>query len=523
MYHMAHDDAPRPGKQAAEQPQDSARAGTKAKQSSPWSIRGVSREARAKATKAAARRRLTLGEWVTNALTEMANEDLGSGSRRQEAASGPSGVPATAPTGEGVGEAMQVLAERLGANEERDQALISLARRIDAAESRDSALVQMSERLGGVEQRTQALAVLSNRLEASEKREVAMLTLMRGLAEQSQRGEDRLASITKGLGQLAIRLEESAATGGREIAAALVSSLNPLEGAVRELSNRLPEHGTPTAAVAPAPADAPQLAAPVPTVPAGRPAPLRIDSNNVSPPETPAKDAAPEKPKLAFSFDNLNQAAIANTQTGDGKNEKNGRSAEKPSAKSDTAANKGPAPEQETRAAVKATKKKRKSDDWAADHLAQADKDAETLERLHPLAHEAPPKTSTPVTAPDLPESPTPPAPQPVVPVVTAPEPQPTSDAIPSETESPAAPAAPVMPSAALGPAPDAAADTVAAAPEPQPDHVEYVPAPDENAPADPPATVRDDIPSANTGGLQGDKRVAKPRRKGLSLFGLGN
>ncbi|MBT6441686.1 MAG: hypothetical protein HOK61_04595 [Alphaproteobacteria bacterium] len=505
---MAHDDAPRPGKQAAEQPKDSARAGTKAKQSSPWSIRGVTREARAKATKAAARRRLTLGEWVTNALTEIANEDLGSGSRRQEAASGPTSVPATAPTGEGVGEAMQVLAERLGANEERDQALISLARRIDAAESSDSALIQMSERLGGVEQRTQALAVLSNRLEASEKREIAMLSLMRGLAEQSQRSEDRLSSVTKGLGQLAIRLEESAATGGREFAAALVSSLNPLEGAVRELSKRLPEDGTPPAAVAPAPTGAPQIAAPVPTEPAGRPAPLRIDSNSVSPPEAPAKAAAPEKPKLAFSFDNLNQAAITNTQTGNGKNGKNGRPAVKPSAKSEAKANKGPGPEQEKKASVKAAKKNRKSDDWAADHLAQAGKDAETLERLHPLAHESTAETSTPAAAAKS--------------VVTAPEPQ---SAVDTNSAEMASPAAPVVPAAALETTPEAApaTPTDTATPEPQPDHFEYVPAPGENAPTDPPATAPEDIRPANSAGLRGDKRLAKPRRKGMGLFGLGN
>ena len=471
---MTSDYAPRPAKQAAKQPPASARAGNKGKQSSPWSIRGVTREARAKATKAAARRRLTLGEWVTNALIEMANEDLGSGSRRQEAVSGPSGVPATAPTGESVGEAMQMLAERLSANEERDQALISLARRIDAAESSDSALVQMSERLGGMEQRTQALAVLSNRLEASEKREVAMLALMRGLAEQSQRSEDRLSSVTKGLGELAGRLEESAASGGRELAAAFVGSLNPLEGAVRELANRLPEQGAQPPAGAPAPTVAPQLAAPVPTAPPGSPAPLRIESNNIAPPEAPAPGAAPEKPKLAFSFDNLNQAAIANTRsTGAGTNGKNGRGAEKPSAKPEKTANKGPEPEpeQKEKTTVKAARIKRKSDDWAADHLAQADKDVETLERLHPLAHEAPPVTSTPVATPTSPEPSTPPTPQPVV-----------------------------------------------AAPAPQPDNVEDVPTPEDKAPDIPPAAASEDSLPANTAGLQGDTRPAKPRRKGLGL-----
>ncbi len=46
---------------------------------SPWSVRGVSQEARAKAARAAARRRMTIGAWVTGALTSAANAELGVG------------------------------------------------------------------------------------------------------------------------------------------------------------------------------------------------------------------------------------------------------------------------------------------------------------------------------------------------------------------------------------------------------------------------------------------------------------
>ena len=49
------------------------------KHPSPWSVRGVSLEARAKAARAAARRRMTIGAWVTGAMTNAANAELGLG------------------------------------------------------------------------------------------------------------------------------------------------------------------------------------------------------------------------------------------------------------------------------------------------------------------------------------------------------------------------------------------------------------------------------------------------------------
>ena len=43
----------------------------------PWSVRGVSREARAKAARAAAQQHMTIGEWVTRTLIAAADRDLG--------------------------------------------------------------------------------------------------------------------------------------------------------------------------------------------------------------------------------------------------------------------------------------------------------------------------------------------------------------------------------------------------------------------------------------------------------------
>ena len=62
----------------------------------PWSVRGVSQEARAKAARAAARRRMTIGAWVTGALTSAANAELGVGHGTQAArADPPAGDAAT--------------------------------------------------------------------------------------------------------------------------------------------------------------------------------------------------------------------------------------------------------------------------------------------------------------------------------------------------------------------------------------------------------------------------------------------
>ena len=63
---------------------------------SPWSVRGVSLEARAKAARAAARRRMTIGAWVTGAMTSAANAELGVGgsATADETPRGGDGAPA---------------------------------------------------------------------------------------------------------------------------------------------------------------------------------------------------------------------------------------------------------------------------------------------------------------------------------------------------------------------------------------------------------------------------------------------
>lgn len=60
----------------------------------PWSVRGVTREARAKAARAAAHGHLTIGEWVTQVLVAAADRDLGVAAD-QPAADTKANLPAT--------------------------------------------------------------------------------------------------------------------------------------------------------------------------------------------------------------------------------------------------------------------------------------------------------------------------------------------------------------------------------------------------------------------------------------------
>ena len=117
----------------------------RAKAPSPWSVRGVAREARSKVAKAAARRRETIGEWVTNALNRAANEELGIGPR------------------------------------------------LEQLEKRNDAIA--------------ALTLLAERLESAEQREKSLLAMMQSVTERADRGEERISDITRGLTDIAIKLE----------------------------------------------------------------------------------------------------------------------------------------------------------------------------------------------------------------------------------------------------------------------------------------------------------------------------
>ncbi len=230
-----------------------AAARQKAKPPSPWSVRGVSREARAKAGKAASRRRETIGEWVTNALTQVANEELGSGPRSGQVLHSKGGLPTGGIDQDEtpLGKALLALAERFERSEKRNEAIVSLAERMEGAEYGGRDVSVMAKQTGIVEQRSRALTLLVDRLESAERRENSLLTLMHGVAERAERGEERIAAVTRGLADLALNLEAALNRNSAHTAQTISNSMAPLENAVNALGNRLPSTSAP-AATAPA-------------------------------------------------------------------------------------------------------------------------------------------------------------------------------------------------------------------------------------------------------------------------------
>jgi len=357
----------------------------KAKAPSPWSVRGVSREARAKAAKAASRRRETLGEWVTNALTQIANEELGTGPRRATAESAQAGLPAGPGQDESpLGKALLALAERFEKSEKRNDAISALAQRVDIAENSSREVGVMAERIGMVEQRSRALTMLVERLETADRREKTLLSLMHSVAERAERGEERIAAVTRGLAEMAGQLEAALNRNSARTAQDINQSIMPLESAVNNLSSRISAQ---SAAPQPAPA-APSASAQFYGTPAGSTAP---------PPEPEAAEAGPEtaasaesqddmsggersgKP-LKFDFDALNKRAIENSQrlamdsgaaAAEEKSSDSGWFGKTDSASEDGAKD-GKAPA---------------SDDWAAEALAE---DEDTVEYAPQDGHQEP-------------------------------------------------------------------------------------------------------------------------------------
>ncbi len=152
-------------------------AKARAKVLSPWSVRGVPREARSNVAKAAARRRETIGEWVTNALTQAANEELEIGPRREWPIDVQVGLPAGSEQGK----------------PPLDNELLALAKRFERSEQRNDAIASLTK--------------LAEGLESAEQREKSLLAMIQIVAERAERGEERIANITRDLADIAVKLE----------------------------------------------------------------------------------------------------------------------------------------------------------------------------------------------------------------------------------------------------------------------------------------------------------------------------
>lgn len=174
----------------------------------PWSVRGVTREARAKAAKAAERRRMTIGEWVTNALITVANDELGRGTpgaatsvMAEEAAGGTlqlhsQKTPAQIPVELTV--AVETLTRRIEESGEREKAVGDLVERLDALVHADHSVTRLTDRVAGLDGRDRDLAATSERLVATERST-----------------EQRLAVLTSAVVALGDRLEWAKETKAR--------------------------------------------------------------------------------------------------------------------------------------------------------------------------------------------------------------------------------------------------------------------------------------------------------------------
>jgi len=347
----------------------------RAKAPSPWSVRGVSREARAKASKAAARRRETIGEWVTNALTQAANEELGNGPRRDPSHYGTAGLPASTGQDETpLGKALLALAERFERSEARNEAIISLAERMEGAEYKGKEVSVMAEQIGLVEQRSRALTLLAERLESAEKRENSLLTLMHGVAERAERGEERITAVTRGLADLALSLETALTRSNTRTAQSISNSVAPLEDAVNALGNRMSSTSPRAAQEAPS-----ATAAQFYSTPGGSSAGGAAGGSQTQSPEPGdnASDGSPgsgaeESGRLKFDFNALNARAIKNSQRLAQELDEFGEDGES-SGDSWLSKQAEAEPDDPSAAEAKAntTTKSNDSDDWASEYMTE--------------------------------------------------------------------------------------------------------------------------------------------------------
>jgi hypothetical protein len=183
--------------------------------SRPWSIRGVTLEARTKAAKAAARRRMTLGEWVTNALIRTANDELGSGRREGEAAAG---VPATTPRpGAEVVAGVTRLEPRPG-DDGRDRALYAIARHVAETERRSERTMTLLAKIAETDGGEEALMALADQIDGHRREVDAKLDLIARAVH----------AIGEQMGGLHRRIDASLELEARTLAA-VSATLRPLQ------------------------------------------------------------------------------------------------------------------------------------------------------------------------------------------------------------------------------------------------------------------------------------------------------
>ena len=271
----------------------------------PWSVRGVSQEARAKAAKAARQHRMTIGEWVDTTLISAADDTLGSGGAARAAGDGFPGVSPGVSVG--ISPGVSVSSGAAPARGELAKTLALLTHQIekagDAGRVMDETVTQFVERLDGIERGGRALETLAARFSDLDRRDRRLLALADRLVANERKNEQRLAVLASAMNLLAEKIAGRPAEKKSEVSAAdLARALDALKHSIDDLAARVDETTPVTLIEAPPPrpARAPRAAA------NGRRANDRMAND----------DDSLDEGLPVFDYDLLNEHAIRNTRGG---------------------------------------------------------------------------------------------------------------------------------------------------------------------------------------------------------------
>ena len=175
----------------------------------PWSVRGVTGEARARAARAAHRRRMTIGEWVTETILRAAARDLG---ETDEAPAPEAGLPTVqAGPDRALAGALGALVQHL--ENDRGAGMAEVARRVERTEAvLTGRMEQIAAAMYGVMQTVERRAMTT--VEHDDSRDEAMAAEQARLAEQvarlagqENRRQDQMAAIAQALTLLAGKVD----------------------------------------------------------------------------------------------------------------------------------------------------------------------------------------------------------------------------------------------------------------------------------------------------------------------------
>ncbi len=262
----------------------------------PWSVRGVSQEARAKTAKAAQRRGETMGEWVTNALIQAADAELGSDPQPLEQNGGQPPAPSPAV------ETKPAVSTSPGGIE--SEALLSaLERRLAQLRRSERAVADDGMSEPELEAMARALLALAQRGERSARHERLVRSLLEVLIARVEHDRRRGTSID---GRLKSVLPPEPQQPER------IDS-GPRDAGGGQTSHREPPETGPVPVARPSPDAAPARGET--DAPHGEPA----SPGREAPPERdrasgPATPATLDRDPFLFAYDRLHQRAMENTE-----------------------------------------------------------------------------------------------------------------------------------------------------------------------------------------------------------------